>query len=221
MRRFPVSVFLLGGLSFALAALPVCAQKQDSGQIEFTIVDVKKDVLRDFALMVRRLDEEKRVDWTKPFSIEVEGVLTKEGRLAQAKIIKTDGDKELIEIAQQGISAIGDSGSLRYLSKTGVEKISFIAAQTSDTFSFSAVLELPAAEKARTVSSGLSALISFALSADKNGSRKLGDDEKTLLTNARVTSAEKAVNINISMPAGEFREMMRRQFNASEEKTNG
>ena len=222
MKRFLVSIFLLGGLSFALAALPVYGQKEkNSGRIEMTVVDVKKDVLRDFALMVRRVDEEKRVDWTKPFLVEIEGVLTKEGKLTQSKIVKSEGDKELIEIAQQGVLAIGDSRSLVYLSNFGTEKIRFIAAQTSEMFSFSVALELSAAEKARTVSSGLSSVLGIALTADKNGTRRLGDDEKTLLTNTKVTSEEKTVSINISMPAGEFREMVRRRLIEPKDKTNG
>ena len=213
MKRFLFSIFLLGGLSFALAALPVCGQ---SGEIF-----INKKPLGDFAETVRQLDELKRVDWTQPFLVVIEGAVTKEGKLAQGKLTKTGGDKELTEIAQRGIIAIGESGWLGYLSNLGVEKIRFVVEQTPETFSFTAMPEFSTPEKAKTVASGLNGVIKGALQLDKNDTKKLGDDERILLSSANVTAGEKTVNINISMPAGEFREMVRRRMRNSKEKTNG
>jgi len=217
MRRLLFSVFLLGGLSFALAALPVCGQ-QKRQQSEIVI---NKAPLRDFAETVRQLDEMKRVDWTKPFSVEAEGVLTKAGKLTQARIVKTGGDKELVEIAQKGIAAIADSGWLGYLSSQGVEKIKFVIEQTSETFSFTIVSEYPTPERSRTVAAGLNGIIAGVLQFDKNETNKLGDDERTLLSNTKVTASEKTANINISMPAGEFREMIRRRLKEPRKEPNG
>lgn len=224
MRSFIFSIFLLGGLSFALAALPVCGQvneRQQQQRDKVNEIVVNKKPLREFAQMIKERDETKRVDLTKAFLIEVEGVLTKEGKLTQAKITKTDGDKELVEIAQEGILAIGDSGWLGYLSMHGVEKVKIAIAQTAENFSFTFVSELPTLQRANTVASGTNAIVNAALLLDKNGIKKLGDDERTLLSNTKVTSAEKTANINFTMPAGEFREMIRRRLNEPKEKVNG
>lgn len=210
MKRLLFSIFLLGGLSFALAAVPVYAQKPNE-------IVINKKPLRDFALTVKT----KRVDWTKPFLVEVEGVLTKDGKLTQAEIVKTDGDKELTEIAQQGVLAVGDSGWLGYLRMHGVDKIKFVIAQTAENFSFTFVSELPTPERAKVVASGMANIIAMALIADKNGIKKLGDDERILLNNTKVTAGEKTANITFVMPASEFREMIRRRLNESKTETNG
>lgn len=217
MKRFLFSIFFLGGLSFALAALPVRGQEKRQ-QSEILI---NRAPLRDFAKTVRQLDETERVDWTKPFSIEVEGVLTRDGKLTQARIIKTDGDKKLVEIAQEGIAAIADSGWLGYLRIQGVEKAKINIAQTSENFSFTVVSELPTTARANTVAAGLNSLVNGVLLLDKNGMRKLGDDERTLFSNTKVTAGEKTANIIFVMQAEEFREMILRRLNEPKEKTNG
>ena len=60
-------------------------------------------------------------------------------------------------------------------------------------------------------------MVAMALHADKNGYKKLGDDEKKLLSGTKVTAEEKSVTINISIPAADFQEMARRKFNEKKE----
>ena len=209
MKRFIKSIFLLCGLILCLAAFPVFGQ-EGSGEFE-----INRKPLKDFAASVKG----KNIDWTKPFLVEAETVLTKEGFFDKTKFTKTEGDAETVEAVKQAFEAVGESGWFGYLSQQGIKEIKIAAAQTSENFSVSIVSEQLTVARANTISSGMNAVVTFALMADKNGLKKLGDDEKKLLNATRVTTQEKTVNINVSLAAGDFQEMVRRGLSETKEKT--
>src|SRR5215213_4281333 len=209
MKKFAKSIFLLGGLILCLAAFPVFGQK-GSGEFE-----INRKPLKDFAASVKA----KNIDWTKPFLVEAETVLTRDGRFEQTKFTKTEGDAETVAVVKQAFEAAGESGWLGYLRRQGIKEIKVSAVQNSENFSVSMVSEQPTPERAKTVSSGMNALVTLALMADKNGWKKLGDDEIKLLNATKVTAQEKTVNINVSLAAGDFQEMVMRRVSESKEKT--
>ena len=213
MSKFVKSFFLLCGVSFALAAFPVFGQQSEKE------IQINKKPLQDFAESVKDKISRREIDLEKPFSVELESVLTKDGRFdaKNTKFTKTEGDAKLVYVVKQGFEAIGDSGWLAYLSSQGIQQIKLSAMQDSDTFSFSVISALPTIERANTISSGLSFVVSAALMMDRNGIKKLGDDEKKLLNNTRINAKGKIVNINISLPAADFREMLERRMNESKE----
>jgi len=211
MSRFVKSFFLLCGLILTLAAFPVLGQENSNG------IEINKKPLKDLAESVKV----KKIDWAKPFRVELEGSLTKEGKFDQkkTKITKSEGDAELAEVVKQAFAAVSDSGWLGYLRNQGIEKIKISSAQNSETFSVSVISQLPTPERANTISSGLNSLVNIVLMLDKNGTKKLGDDEKKLLSSTRTTVQEKTVNINVSLSANDFQEMLKRQISGLKEKT--
>lgn len=198
MKRLLKSIFLLCGVSLSLAAFPVFGQTSE----------INKQPLRDLAIYAK----DKNVDWSKPFSVEMTGVLTKDGKLdaAQTKFVRAEGDPQTLEIVKRGFEAFSDSGWFGYLKIQGIEKIAAAAQQTAETFSVSIVSPQPTRERAKTLASGFKLVIQAALLLDKNGTKKLGDDEKKLLNGAMVTSDAKNVTINLSLPSRDFREMVQR-----------
>jgi hypothetical protein len=102
----------------------------------------------------------------------------------------------------------------------GIENIRFSASQNSETFTFLAVTEQPTLARANTIASSFNGLIGAALLADKNGWKKLGEDERKLLSGAKATVAEKSVTINISLAAADFQEMTRRALSEKQEVAN-
>jgi hypothetical protein len=209
MKRFVYSILLLCGVSLTLAAFPVFGQEKSNDN------EINKKPLQDFAASLKG----KEIDWTKTFAIEVEGFLMKNGRLdaKKTKVVRTEGDAQSVEIAKRYLEALGDSGWFRYLSNQGIEKVRFSAAQTSETFSVSIISEYPTPQRANSVSSGLGMLVSAALLMEKNGVKKLGDDERKILNGTKVSVNEKNVSINTLLPASDFQEMVKRSLGESKE----
>ena len=209
MRKLTKTFFLLCGLSFALAAFPVFGQQGE--------VEINRQPLKDFAKAVKA----KRLDWTKPFSVEAEVVLTKEGKFdkEKTKFIKSEGDTALTEAVKQAFEAAGESGWFGYLNQLGAENIKLSVSQNTEVFSMLLISEHETLERSRTVASALNMMVKFVLMSDENGKKKLGDDEKKLLRNTKVTAEEKSVTINVSIPAADFQEMMRRRLDEKKEET--
>jgi hypothetical protein len=202
MKKFAKSISLLCGLILSLAASSAFGQK-GSGEFE-----INRKPLKDFAASVKT----KSIDWTKPFLVEAETALNRDGRFEQTKFTKTEGDTGIVAVVKQAFEAAGESGWFGYLSQQGMKEIKISAVQNAENFAVSIVSEQPTPERANTLSSGMNALVNFVLMADKNGLKKLGDDEKKLLNGAKVTAREKTVNINLSLAAGDFQEMIRRHL---------
>lgn len=199
MKKILQSIFFLGGVILSLAAFPVCGQSE-----------INKKPLRDLVVYAKS----KNVDWSKPFLVELKGVLMKNGKIDAAKsnFTRVDGDLQTVEIVKQAFQAFSDSGWLQYLSQQGIENITATVEQTSETFAVSVLSPQATPERAKTLASAFSSMISIVLMMDKNGTKKLGDDEKKLLSGATVTSDAKNVTINLSLPARDFREMVQRSI---------
>lgn len=216
MNRFNRINFLLCGIALMLAAFPVFAQKDDKAQA----IEINKKPLQDFAAMVGQKIRQKEVDFDKPFLVEAEIVLTKEGRFdtKNSKFTRTEGDTEMVEIGKNAIEAIGDSGFFVFLKNFRMDKISFSMQQDSGTFSSVIKSELPTVEKAKTTATGFNLMLSMVKMGDEKGYRKLDETEKALIKNSNITTQEKSVIINFSMPKVDFHEMILREIMKSEEK---
>ncbi len=138
--------------------------------------------------------------------------------MAKSKFVRIEGDAQTVQITKQAIEAVGDSGWFIYLRNQGIEKINLTVAQDDSQFSVNVMSELPTPERAKTFSTALTAMIQAALLFDKNGSRKLGEDEKLLLSNTKISSENKSFALNTAIPKPVFQEMIRRKLQESEKK---
>ena len=203
MTRFVKSFFLFCGIVSALAAFPVFGQENKDG------ITINKRPFKDFGEFVKQKLDNKEVDLDKPFLVELEGILTKDGRFdtKNTRFIRSEGDAEMIKVAKQAISAISDSGWFAYLQKSGVEKINLILAQDDKTVSSIIKSEMADENKAKTIASGLNAIIQIGKTKIKDG-----EDEKLLLNGANVASKEKQFIINFAMPKSAAQEMINRRL---------
>ncbi len=192
-------------------------------------VVINKVPLKKLAADFKAKVEKKEVDLSQNFTVVADGVLTKEGKLdvtidkktkqPKSRILKTEGNEQMIEVAKQAIAAIGDSGWLGYLQAQGIEKINFTVVQDNDNLQVIITSDLATPERANTVSSGLGGLISAALLLDKNGIKKLGEDEKVLLSNAKAAinpENTKQFVLNFVLPKATAQEMITRKLNEPE-----
>jgi hypothetical protein len=206
MTRFVKSIILFCGIALAFAALPVDGQENADG------ITINKRPIRDLGDFVREKVSNKEVDLEKPFLVEIEGVLTKDGRLdgAKSKFIRTEGDRQMIEVAKRAIEAVNDGGWFVYLRNLGAGKIDFLISQDDKTVS--SIIKGDAADenKAKTIASGLNAMFQIGKMKVK------GEDEKLLLSSASVVSAGKQFIINFALPREAAQEMIRRKLKEGE-----
>ncbi len=198
-------------------------------------VEINKEPMKKFASDVKVKFEKKEIDLSQNFTVVADGVLTKDGKLditidkktnkPKSRITKKEGDPQMTDIVEKAIAAIGDSGWLGYLKGQGIEKFNFKVVQDNDNLQVIITSDLPTPERANTVSSGISGLISGALLLDKNGFKKLGEDEKVLLSKANATvnpANAKQFVLNFVIPKATAQEMITRKLNEpTETKPNG
>ncbi len=194
-------------------------------------VEINKEPMKKFASDVKVKFEKKEVDLSRNFKVVADGVLTKDGKLditidkktkqPKSRILTKEGDPQMIDIAEKAIAAIGDSGWLGYLRAQGIEKINFTVVQDNDNLQVIITSDLATPERANTVTSGLNGLIQAALLADKNGWKKLGEDEKVLLSKAQGSvnpqnTKQFVLNFVLEKPVAQ--EMITRKLNEPAEK---
>lgn len=202
-------------------------------------VEINKEPMKKFASDVKVKFEKKEIDLSQNFTVVADGVLTREGKLdttidrktkqPKSRILKSEGNEQMVEIAKQAIAAIGDSGWLGYLRNQGIEKINFTVVQDNDNLQVIITSDLPTPERANTVTSGLNGLIQAALLADKNGWKKLGEDEKVLLGKAQgsvnpANTKQFVLNFVLEKPVAQemiTRKLKEPQEKPSETKPNG
>src|SRR6185369_12844207 len=77
--------------------------------------EINKKVLKDFATYANDLKNQGKLDFEKPFEIEIEAKLDEKGKLRDAKFTKKSGDENLVELFGKLVAALNDSGFLTYL----------------------------------------------------------------------------------------------------------
>lgn len=184
------------------------------------VVRINQRPLKDLGLYIREKVELRAVDLDAPFSVELSGRLNKSGRLdpATTKYTKTDGDKEVVEVVKKTIQSINDSGYFRYLSQlvaTSTSDLLIRAAQNDSGFTSSITIEGSSENHARTVASGLNAMVTAAkaLPASQDSRDK---DEVWLINSVVALSEGKSIVIKLSLPKSSLREMIERQLTGQE-----
>ena len=208
MKKFDKIIFLACGLLLTLAAFPVFAQKN---------TELNKKPLLDFADLLNQKIADKKVDLTKPFSVEVKGVLTKEGKLDSktAKFTKSEGDAEMIEVGKGFIEAINDSGFFIYLSHLLVDNINFAISQDENRFTGIIKSEVATAQRANTTASGLKMLFQIVQTQTKN------EDDRLLLSYFNVTANDKNLVINFVAPREEIQRLLEKNLEKTKTKASG
>lgn len=193
MKKFSQTIFLACGLLLTLAAFPVFAQKTVESEIN-------RNPLQDFSERVLQSVLEKKVDLTKPFSVELEGVLDGDGKLdpQKSKFIKSEGDAEMIAIGKDLIETVNASGLFAYLRNMGAENVKLALAQNESECYFNIVSEQKTPERAKTTASAFDALVIMALMLDKQSAKKLDDNSRALLNGIKVNYKGSEITLNFT-----------------------
>lgn len=171
-------------------------------------IEINKKPFEDLGDTVNAKLEKKEVDLNQPFLVVMDGTITADGKLDRTKstFIKSEGDKEMVNIAKSAIEAVGDSKFLAYLKNQGVDKVNFTLAQDGERIYVKLVSDQKTAEKAKTTASGFSAMLSLL----KLGN--LDENSKTLVENSKVTSDGKNFVLDFTIPKADAQVLIKRSL---------
>jgi hypothetical protein len=154
-------------------------------------------------------DPNKKLDLSKPFTIEMNGVLDAEGKLDpnRSAFTTVEGDENMKVLAKQAITTINDMGMFYYLKKLEVDHINFTLVQ--DDKQIYAIIRSDGKDEKSAVrtANGLKTAITLAKlvnSADP--------DTVDLLKAATVTRDGKSFVINFAFPKQDAQLLIKRQL---------
>ncbi len=170
------------------------------------------------------LDLAKTVDTTQPFKVVMQATLTEDGKFDITEDKKTGkpksffilseerGDEKIRNLVRTAIKNTGDSGWFGYLKELKVDKIVLTLTQDENKLVASLVSDQPNEKIAGTISSGLKGFINAALLFDEKNIKKLGDDERTLLKGATVTTNGKSFVLNFTLAKDDVQALIKAQI---------
>lgn len=199
MKQLIYKFSLICGLLLTLAAFPVFAQSSKA--------ELNKRPLQDFGRIVSEKVKNKEVDLKTPFSLTVQGTLDANGKLdpKMTKITKSEGDAKIIEIAKQGIEAVGDSGIFYYLKQFGGNEVKISLVQTDMEFSADFKYTLETAKRAKSIADGIGLNIQIGKSTVKD------ENTKVLFESSRVEAIGKDFLLRFSMPLEQFHGIIKKE----------
>ncbi|MBK9152670.1 MAG: hypothetical protein IPM25_00295 [Chloracidobacterium sp.] len=177
-------------------------------------VTINRKPMTDFADAVLVKWSENKVDFSKPFTVELNGFIQRDGTLDPVRSkwdpAKELGDPAIVEIAKQSIESVSAAGWFGYLRNLDVERFKLTMVQNEDEIIAIVSSEQITPERARTVSSGMRGLITGAKLVARDES-----DEKALLEHATSTSDGRNFVLNFKIPKPLALEMIDRNLKAA------
>jgi len=172
--------------------------------------EINKKALKDFAAFANDMKNQGKLDFDKPFEIEIEAKLDEKGRLKGAKFTKKAGDESLVTLFGRLVSALNDSGFLTYLQPISKDNpdatVRITVKQGEKEVLASVVSEASSPERAESLAKALNNLLYFGA-----GSRA-GHDEEVLMKNTNASPDGKRVVVNFSMPRQSVVDMIKKNL---------
>lgn len=172
--------------------------------------EINKKVLKDFAAYATKLKDEGKLDFEKPFEIEIEAKLDANGKLKDPKFTKKAGDENLVDLFGKLVSALNDSGFLTYLQPISKDNpdatVKIVVKQGEKEVLASVTSEASSPERAESLAKALNNLLFFGA-----GSRA-GHDEEVLMKNTNASPDGKRVVVNFSMPRQSVVDMIKKNL---------
>ena len=172
--------------------------------------EINKKVLKDFATYANDLKNQGKLDFEKPFEIEIEAKLDENGKLKDAKFTKKSGDENLVELFGKLVAALNDSGFLTYLQPISKDNpgatVKITVKQGEKDVLASVASEASSTERAESLAKALNNLLYFGATS------RAGHDEEVLMKNTNATPDGKRVMVNFSMPRQSVIDMIKKNL---------
>jgi hypothetical protein len=172
--------------------------------------EINKKVLKDFATYANDLKNQGKLDFDKPFEIEIEAKLDEKGKLKDAKFTKKAGDENLVDLFGKLVAALNDSGFLTYLQPISKDNpnatVKIIVKQGEKEVLASVTSEASSPERAESLAKALNNLLYFGATS------RAGHDEEVLMKNTNAAPDGKRVVVNYSMPRQSVVDMIKKNL---------
>ena len=173
--------------------------------------------LKDWLARADAMRNKGELDLTAAVEITIAAKLSPECRLVEANVVQKTGDARLVDVAKEMVGAIGDSGMLSFLRDPkkvkdpkvfNCDPMPLQLTIKLDQSEISALVETEAdsPERASEMASGYNGLLTVGQFARR------GKDEEVLYRNTKVTSEDKRILVNFSMPRQTASEMLKKQL---------
>jgi len=176
--------------------------------------------LKDWLARADSMRNKGELDLTSAVEITIAAKLSPQCKLTDAVVVQKTGDARLTEVAKEMVGAIGDSGMLSFLRDP--KKIKDPKVLTCDEMPLQLTIKLDQNEinakveteadtpqRATEMASGYNGLLTLGQFARR------GKDEEVLYRNTKVTSEDKKILVNFSMPRQTASEMLKKQLTKS------
>jgi hypothetical protein len=173
--------------------------------------------LKDWLARADSMRSKGELDLTAAVEITIAATLSPECKLINANVVQKTGDARLVDVAKEMVGAIGDSGMLSFLRDPkkvrdpkvlSCDEMPLQLTIKLDQTDISAIVETEAdtAQRATEMASGYNGLLLVGQFARR------GKDEEVLYRNTKVTSEDKKILVNFSMPRQTASEMLKKQL---------
>jgi hypothetical protein len=173
--------------------------------------------LKDWLARADSMRSRGELDLTAAVEITIAAKLSPECKLIDANVVQKTGDARLVDVAKEMVGAIGDSGMLSFLRDP--KKVKDPKVLSCDAMPLQLTIKLDQAEisakveteadtpqRATEMASGYNGLLMVGQFARR------GKDEEVIYRNTKVTSEEKKILVNFSMPRQTASEMLKKQL---------
>lgn len=173
--------------------------------------------LKDWLARADAMRNRGELDLTAAVEITIAAKLSPECKLIDANVVQKTGDARLVDVAKEMVGAIGDSGMLSFLRDPKKVKdpkvlncdpmpLALTIKLDQNEISARVETEADTPERATQMASGYNGLLLVGQFA------KRGKDEEVLYRNTKVTSEDKKILVNFSMPRQTASEMLKKQL---------
>ena len=152
--------------------------------------------LTDFMRRVFSLQQRGELNLDNLFEIIIEGELDAEGVIQNREITQQTGDLALGQLAIEFVNALNKSGTLGFLNDG--KRLRLAIASRENNFDISASYQLESNARAASMAKSYEMLLHVADMARR------GRDEEILYKNLRVSSRDRELILNFSMPRETF-----------------
>jgi pyruvate/2-oxoglutarate dehydrogenase complex dihydrolipoamide acyltransferase (E2) component len=182
----------------ATAGASKTAAKAEGGK-----VDMKP--IKAFLTRARRLNEEGKLDLSKPQAITVEGDRQQDGTLSNVSITGgSSSDPNFRRVAEDFVTSVNQSHALQFLD--GVSHMRMTFTLDGERFRADTASDTPTEQRADEMARGYRMLVNFARIA------KRGTDEGAILNNMKISSSGKQLLMSLDMPREQMGNILLRQI---------
>lgn len=177
--------------------------KADSAKTESTKVDIGP--IRAFIARTKALNDQGKLDLTKPQTITVEGDRQADGTLTNVEITGASAaSPEFRRVADDFVTSVNGSHALKFLDE--VSRMRMVFTLDGERFKAETASDTPTPERADSMARGYRMMLNFGRMA------KRGTDDAVLMSGMKISSSGKQLLMNFDMPREQMGNILLKQI---------